>query len=160
VQAAQETGYGRFGGVVKRSFHNWCGLKTRQGGNSNDPNAHARFPDDETGVRAHLQHLALYAGVDVQGEIVDPRYFPHLRGTATTVEALGGKWATSPEYGQLLVRNHLQALLATPVPATPGVPDWKRKDHDELLAAGILTESHLATIDNAVPKWMLFALIN
>ncbi|WP_419877655.1 glycoside hydrolase domain-containing protein [Brevibacillus centrosporus] len=40
------------------------------------------------------------------------------------------------------------------------IPGWKRQDHDELRAAGILTTDHSATLDDAVPQWMLFALLN
>lgn len=118
VQAAKETGFGRFGGVVSRDFHNWCGLKTTKGGSNTDPTAHARFPSDEVGVRAHLQHLALYAGVEVKGEIVDPRHFPSVRGTAKTVESLGGKWAPAAEYGKAIV-DLLASLLATKVSTPP-----------------------------------------
>ncbi|MBO8162357.1 MAG: N-acetylmuramoyl-L-alanine amidase [Brevibacillus sp.] len=117
AQSAKETAFGRFGGTVDRSYHNWCGLKTREGGASGDPGAHARFPDDETGVRAHLQHLALYAGLEVQGDIVDPRHFPWLKGTAVTVEALGGRWAPSADYGVSIVRDYLEPLQNTEAPA-------------------------------------------
>ncbi|USG63960.1 N-acetylmuramoyl-L-alanine amidase [Brevibacillus ruminantium] len=118
AQAAKETGFGRFGGVVSRDFHNWCGLKTTKGGSNTDPTAHARFPSDEVGVRAHLQHLALYAGVEVKGEIVDPRHFPSVRGTAKTVESLGGKWAPAADYGKAITEL-LAGLLTTKVSTTP-----------------------------------------
>jgi N-acetylmuramoyl-L-alanine amidase/Mannosyl-glycoprotein endo-beta-N-acetylglucosaminidase/Copper amine oxidase N-terminal domain len=117
AQAAKETGFGRFGGVVSRDFHNWCGLKTTKVGSNTDPLAHARFLNDEEGVRAHLQHLALYAGVEVKGEIVDPRHFPSVRGTAKTVESLGGKWAPAAEYGKEIAEL-LADLLTTKV-STP-----------------------------------------
>jgi len=163
-QAAKETAFGRFGGVVTRDFHNWCGLKTTQGGSNSDPNAHARFPDDETGVLAHLQHLALYAGVEVTGKIVDPRHFLSIRGTATTVEALGGKWAPSPDYGQSIVRDYLTGLLSTKV-STPPVdnpvekPHWAQRDHDELRAAGFLLNDH-TDLDAPASKGIVFALAN
>ena len=32
VQAAKETGFGKFGGVIDESYHNPCGLKTSSGG--------------------------------------------------------------------------------------------------------------------------------
>ncbi|WP_340701617.1 N-acetylmuramoyl-L-alanine amidase [Brevibacillus borstelensis] len=118
TQAAKETGFGRFGGVVSRDFHNWCGLKVTKGGSNTDPGAHARFPSDEVGVLAHLQHLALYAGVEVKGEIVDPRHFSSVRGTAKTVESLGGKWAPSAEYGKEIAEL-LTGLLATKVSTPP-----------------------------------------
>ena len=43
VQAAKETGYGKFGGVLDASYHNPCGLKTNKGGSDKDPKAHMKF---------------------------------------------------------------------------------------------------------------------
>ncbi|GED35046.1 GH25 family lysozyme [Brevibacillus centrosporus] len=40
------------------------------------------------------------------------------------------------------------------------IPEWKRTDHDELLAAGLLTSDHTASLDEPVPQWMLFVLLN
>jgi len=114
AQSAKETGYGHFGGVVQPDFHNWCGLKTSQGGANSDPNAHARFPSDEIGVLAHYQHLALYAGVVVPTtEIVDPRHRPDLRGAAPTVIDLSQRWA-GVGYGESLETSYLLPLLAMP----------------------------------------------
>jgi len=124
VQAAKETRFGKFGGVIPGpEWHNWCGLKTTAGGDNSDPGAHARFPDDTTGVRAHLDHLAIYAGAPgyPRADSPDPRHFPYIAGTAKTVEALGGKWAPAAEYGESLVRDYLKPLLAisTPEPVAP-----------------------------------------
>jgi N-acetylmuramoyl-L-alanine amidase len=107
AQAAKETNYGLFTGVVSRSFNNWCGLKTTSGGGNNDPNAHARFAHDAEGVRAHLEHLHLYAKGEVANP-VDPRHFPSVAGTAPTVEALTRKWNGpngSLDYGASIVRR-------------------------------------------------------
>ena len=121
AQSAKETAYGRFGGAVTPDQHNPCGLKiTKPTGDRRDD--HATFPDWATGVRAHLQHLALYAGVTVQGEIVDPRHFDSIEGTAKTVEALGGRWAPSADYGRSIVREYLEPLRATSVPERVLVP--------------------------------------
>lgn len=128
AQAAKETAFGRYTGVVPPEYHNWCGLKTRAGGPNDDPNAHARFPNDLTGVRAHLQHLARYAGATLPpGEaVVDPRYELVTPGAAPTVEALGGRWAPSPDYGVSIVRDYLAPLLATQAPApAPPAPQPK-----------------------------------
>ena len=62
VQAAKETGYGKFGGVLDETYHNPCGLKTSQGGGDYDKDAHMKFNSWDEGVQAHLDHLALYAG--------------------------------------------------------------------------------------------------
>jgi N-acetylmuramoyl-L-alanine amidase len=113
AQSAKETAFGRFGGVIDPTFHNWCGLKTRDGGGNDDPNAHAKFPSDEVGVLAHVQHLCKYAGQPLlQGEeVVDPRY-SLVSAKVTCVEELGGRWAPSPNYGVSIVRDYLQPMLA------------------------------------------------
>ena len=102
VQAAKETGYGKFGGVLDESYHNPCGMKTSSGGGDYDPNAHQRFNSWDEGVQAHLDHLALYAGADgyPKSDTYDPRHFVTIKGKAPTVNSLGGKWAPSTTYGQ------------------------------------------------------------
>ena len=106
AQSAKETGYMHFGGVLDISFNNPCGMKTREGGPNNDPSAHQRFGDWAQGIRAQVDHLALYAGADgyPQWDTPDPRHFAYLHGTAPTVEDLGGKWAGSLSYGTDIVR--------------------------------------------------------
>jgi N-acetylmuramoyl-L-alanine amidase len=116
AQAAKETAFGKFGGVIEATFHNFCGLKTAVGGANDAPDAHMRFPDDRTGVLAHLQHLAAYAGVELAGDIVDPRYKWVNKGCAPTVEQLGGKWAPNPDYGNSIVRDYLTELITTEAP--------------------------------------------
>ena len=106
AQAAKETGFGRFGGLIDAGFRNPCGLKTRAGGANHDPRAHARFPSWRVGVTAHLDHLALYAGAPGYplASTPDPRHFPFLWRRARTVEALGGRWAPSRDYGRSVAR--------------------------------------------------------
>jgi N-acetylmuramoyl-L-alanine amidase len=101
VQAAKETGYGRFGGIINESYKNPCGLKIRVGGSDTDPNAHQRFNTWDEGVQAHLDHLALYAGAAgyPRSDTYDPRNFSSITGKATTVVSLGGNWAPSASYG-------------------------------------------------------------
>lgn len=102
VQAAKETGYGNFGGVLDESYHNPCGLKNPSGGGDTDKNAHQKFESWDEGVQAHLDHLALYAGADgyPRKDTYDPRHFVTIKGKATTVNSLGGKWAPSATYGE------------------------------------------------------------
>jgi hypothetical protein len=117
AQAAKETAFGRFGGAVTPSHRNPGGLKTRDA-RGDRPEDHARFPDWETGVAAHLDHLALYAGAPgyPRRETPDPRHFPGLAGTAPHVEELSGRWAPDPDYGRSIVRDYLLPLRATPTP--------------------------------------------
>ena len=137
-QAAKETGYGKFGGVIDETYHNPCGLKTSEGGGNYDPRAHQRFRTWEDGVSAHIDHLALYAGAlgyPKKGTL-DPRHFPYLLGTAKTVEQLGGKWAPSATYGTDIVRL-MQELIATPEPAWEDVSPWAREAWVWALGKGI-----------------------
>ena len=102
VQAAKETGFGKFGGVIDESYHNPCGLKTSSGGDNYDPNAHQKFDGWDEGVQAHMDHLALYAGAKgyPKDDTHDPRPFVTIKGKATTVNSLGTKWAPSVTYGE------------------------------------------------------------
>ena len=113
IQAAKETGFGNFGGVITAEYHNPCGLKTKQGGEDNDPNAHQRFQNWDDGVKAHLDHLALYAGAKGYPRSVttDPRHFSSICGKAKTVKALSGNWAPSHDYAKsiLNIYNELNA---------------------------------------------------
>ena len=110
VQAAKETGYGKFGGVINESYHNPCGLKTNKGGDDTDPNAHMKFSNWDEGVQAHLDHLALYAGASgyPRENTYDPRHFASIKGTASTVMNLGGKWAPGSSYGSEVLLMYRQ----------------------------------------------------
>jgi hypothetical protein len=113
AQSANETGFGKFGGVIDASFHNSGGIKTTAGGANDDPNAHQRFRDWKAGTLAHCAHLALYAGVISAAEAKrrgDPRAFDFIHGIAPTVQELGGKWAPNPDYGRSIVRGLLRPL--------------------------------------------------
>jgi N-acetylmuramoyl-L-alanine amidase len=116
AQAAKETAFGHFPGAVRPEMHNWCGLKIAKAVGDKTAD-HAAFPDDTAGVEAHAQHLAQYAGLKLPAgvAIVDPRFHLVPVGVAKTVEALGGRWAPSPDYGNSIVEGYLQPLLATVV---------------------------------------------
>lgn len=112
IQAAIETGYGKFGGVINESFCNPCGLKVSSGGGNYDANAHKRFGSWDEGVQAHLDHLALYAGAVgyPRGNTYDPRHFKSIYGKATSVRGLAGSWASDSSYGNKLM-NAYNAVL-------------------------------------------------
>ena len=139
VQAAKETGYGRFGGVLDESYHNPCGLKNPAGGDDYDPNAHKRFDNWEQGIIAHLDHLALYAAANgfpktiyvdkwkdealASNETYDPRHIGWysttggILGKAKDVLSLTGSWASDPNYGIELFRLYCDATGAEYLPA-------------------------------------------
>ena len=113
VQAAVETGYGKFGGVIDESYKNPCGMKTSKGGSNTDPNAHQRFNTWDDGVNAHLDHLALYAGASgyPRENTTDPRHFSYIFGKAKTVQALSKAWASNANYGNTIM-NLYNSLVA------------------------------------------------
>ena len=98
VQMCLETGFLRFGGLVSKEMHNYCGL-----GSIDSSAKGASFDSMQLGVRAHIQHLQAYATteeVQLRHELIDPRYsWPHKAYLVHDVRELAGKWATDPEYG-------------------------------------------------------------
>ena len=101
AQMCLETGYLRFGGLVQPEFHNYCGLGAMDAEHPGE-----QFPDERTGVRAHIQHLHAYGTTeDVQlvNELVDSRYnWVHKTKYIETIYGLAGTWAADPLYGQKL----------------------------------------------------------
>jgi hypothetical protein len=99
AQMCLETGFLRFGGLVTEEMNNFCGL------GATDP-AHPGlyFPDERTGVRAHVQHLKAYGSTEpLVGEQVDPRYgYVTPKGKSPDILGLAGTWAADREYGRKL----------------------------------------------------------
>ncbi len=112
VQAAKETGYGKFGGVLDESYKNPCGMKTSAGGGDYDKDAHQKFNSWDEGVQAHMDHLALYAGADgyPKSNTYDPRHFVTIKGRASTTNSLGGKWAPSFTYGEEVGKLYMNLM--------------------------------------------------
>lgn len=122
AQACKETGYFQFRGAVQPDFNNFCGLK-RADAAGDSPADHARFATPEEGVEAHIQHLYCYATVDPlppDHKLVDPRFELVSefvgRGTAPTVEKLGGVWAPDVDYGRSIVHDYLAKLISFTLP--------------------------------------------
>ena len=141
VQAAKETGYGNFGGVLDESYKNPCGLKTIAGGADNDPNAHQRFKTWDEGVQAHLDHLALYAGATgyPKSNTSDPRHFVTVKGKAVTVNALGGNWAPSLTYGEEINKAYNDLLVSA------GIVSAQKTETDASKVADNTTKTSEAT---------------
>ena len=110
-QAMKETGWLRFGGIVKVEEFNFGGL----GATDVDPDAN-KFPDVRTGLRAQTQHLVAYAkaGVsasDLHHDLVDVRFNLVNKGSAPYIQYLGipdnpqgAGWASSSGYGYDIVQ--------------------------------------------------------
>ena len=93
--------------LVTADMNNLCGL-----GAINAENPGLAFPDEQTGVRAHIQHLKAYASTEpLKLPSVDPRYrYVNPKGKAPHIYNLAGTWASDPAYGhkidQLLRRMY------------------------------------------------------
>ena len=126
AQSALETGYGKFGGVIDESYKNPCGMKTKEGGSDNDPNAHQKFDSWEDGISAHLDHLALYTGANgyPRVETKDPRHFSFIFGKAKSVLGLSGSWASDKQYGEKVLRmtKEIENIDKQENPTTPVEP--------------------------------------
>lgn len=99
-QMCLETNFLTFGGEVTPEQNNFASL-----GGVGGHVAGASFPDPQTGVRAHIQHLKAYASPDILNapEIVDPRFDLVPRGVATTADDLSGRWNADFDYGKKIM---------------------------------------------------------
>ncbi|MHC6202216.1 glucosaminidase domain-containing protein [Breznakiellaceae bacterium SP9] len=108
-QMCLETGFLRFGGLVTPSMNNFCGLGAIDSSRTGEV-----FPEPQIGVRAHIQHLKIYATSEpLKQELVDPRYFYVKAGRSPTIDGLSGTWARDTEYARkikdILVRLYTHA---------------------------------------------------
>jgi len=109
AQAILETNYFRYTGDVAKEQNNYAGIGATGGGVGG-----ASFQTEEEGVLAQLQHLFAYASTKPLPSIyplVDPRFNLVKRGSATTWQALNGKWAVPGDtYGQLILNIYLRMI--------------------------------------------------
>lgn len=89
AQALHETGNFRFGGTAQPEWHNPAGL-----GVTGAVDVGNRFPDWESGIRAHLGHLLWYFGPHIpQFCDKDQRHFGGHKNLPNDLRQLNGKWA-------------------------------------------------------------------
>lgn len=129
-QAAKETGWWRYGGLVQSYQNNYCGLgATGQAATGEeelrgaDPErvrfeagVHgAIFDSPAAGVEAHLQHLYAYASkapLPAGKRLLDPRFILVSRGFATNWSDLDGRWAVpGVGYGQSILGDFYLQIL-------------------------------------------------
>jgi N-acetylmuramoyl-L-alanine amidase len=116
AQSGKETGWGQYPGAVRDWFYNTAGIKVRyidrvralvagitgvpvDQVSADHPLVHAQFPNWTVGAMAHAQHLRAYAGSQIVGLVVDPRYTLVGPPYVSTWAGLGGRWAPSATYG-------------------------------------------------------------
>lgn len=109
AQGCHETGYFRFGGDVKPEQNNFAGIGATGGGNPGE-----NFDSISNGVKAQIQHLACYAGVNIpDNELVAKRtkeVKDIILNRSTTWEGLAGTWAMDAQYFQKL-QDHYHRIF-------------------------------------------------
>ncbi|MGS0763875.1 stalk domain-containing protein [Syntrophomonas curvata] len=128
-QAAKETGWWKFGGLVQPYQYNYCGLGATGSAATGEEDlmgadpARVRyeaevhgaiFDSPATGVEAHIQHLYAYAckaPLPAGKVLVDPRFIKPTRGIASRWIDLGGKWAF-PGFDRVKYENDFQRAFA------------------------------------------------
>ncbi|MBO8158723.1 MAG: glucosaminidase domain-containing protein [Thermosyntropha sp.] len=130
-QAAKETGWWQFGGLVEPVQNNYCGLaatgrpatgeESLNGADPSlvwyEPGKHgAFFASPAVGVEAHIQHLYAYATdapLPSGKKLVDPRFILVKRGTAKTWSDLNGRWAVPGNgYGESILNDYYKKALS------------------------------------------------
>jgi hypothetical protein len=110
-QAAKETGWWKYGGLVQPEQNNYCGLSATGKAATADEDLRGANPDrvwfeegrhgaffdtPATGVEAHIQHLYAYATtapLPAGKDLLSPRFALISRANSVNWEDLGGKWA-------------------------------------------------------------------
>lgn len=90
-QSIKETGWFRFGGIVKPEYNNFSGLGAT---GAQDPVTGEylclKFATPRDGVRAQIQHLKAYASLEtLKQDLIDPRFSGVKRGRSPYWEWLG-----------------------------------------------------------------------
>ncbi len=118
AQAMNETGFLKFGGLVRIEDLNFAGIGATD---LSEGRKIAQFKSVRLGVRAQVQHLKAYATTSPLNnkETVDPRFNLVTRGSAPYVEWLGIQenpkhvgWASTPNYGYNLVEKYMKKILS------------------------------------------------
>jgi hypothetical protein len=129
-QAAKETGWWKYGGLVQAYQNNYCGLSaTGQAATGNedlrgaDPSrvwftegVHgAIFKTPADGVEAHIQHLYAYASkspLPAGKKLLDPRFVLVTRGIAQNWSDLDGRWAVpGVGYGKSILDDYYDRAI-------------------------------------------------
>ncbi len=143
AQSLHETGYFKYGGIVKASQNNYAGIGALNG---NAEGQAANFPTPTIGVRAQIQHLKAYASKEaLVNECVDPRFSLVTRGSAEFVEWLGvadnpnGKgWAyLGRGYGASVI-SLLNGILKEEKEVEDGIPQWQKDALDTLVEKKVI----------------------
>ena len=107
AQMCLETNFLKFTGDVKAKQNNFAGI-----GATGNKSAGNYFPNLNTGIRAHIQHLKAYASKYIpKNATVDPRYNLVNHGSCYLVSGLSCRWASDKDYGKKIKRFILKMRL-------------------------------------------------
>lgn len=129
-QAAKETGWWKYGGLVVPEQNNYCGLSATGAEATGEEDLHgadpmrvsfragmhgAFFRTPADGVEAQIQHLYAYActaALPAGKSIVDPRFTLVKRGVSPRWVDLNGRWAVpGVGYGESILNDYYQQLF-------------------------------------------------
>lgn len=129
-QAAKETGWWKFGGLVMPGQNNYCGLGATGAEATGEEDLHgadplrvsyragmhgAFFRTSADGVEAQIQHLYAYAcsaPLPAGKSIVDPRFTLVKRGVSSRWVDLNGRWAVpGVGYGESILNDYYQQIF-------------------------------------------------
>lgn len=130
-QAAKETGWWKYGGLVVPEQNNYCGLSATGAEATGEEDLHgadpmrvsfqagmhgAFFRTPADGVEAQIQHLYAYActaPLPAGKSIVDPRFTLVRRGVSPRWIDLNGRWAVpGVGYGESILNDYYQRLFS------------------------------------------------
>lgn len=129
-QAAKETGWWKYGGLVQPYQNNYCGLGATGSPATGEEDLRGADPERVSfiegvhgaifktpadGVEAHLQHLYAYTAkkaLPAGKALLDPRFSLITRGVAQTWSDLDGKWAVpGVGYGASILNDYYAKAL-------------------------------------------------
>jgi len=151
-QAIKETGWFKFGGIVKSEYNNYCGLILS--------GKAIEFTTPRRGVLAHLQHLHAYACKDSlpnNQEIIDPKFNDVQKGTAPYWQDLDGKWAINDNYCEDILKIYNQIKNTKINSSAKRVEDGSEKNNKYKTNE---TENVFYTVTNIDNKQLISCVID
>ncbi len=146
AQSCRETGFWKFGGLVKPEQNNFAGLGAFDGQKG------ASFATPSDGIEAQFQHWHVYyygGNLPAGTRVLDPRRDAVLKsgwaGKLQYVEDLGGRWAPAADYGSIIVNNYMKVMqsLEVQAPAKTTQKPWDPAAEIALLKAdGLIDSDH------------------
>lgn len=155
-QAAKETGWWKFGNLVKPEQNNYCGLGATGSPATGEEDLHgadpsrvyyvagqhgAYFDTPATGVEAQIQHLYAYATASplpAGKTIVDPRFTLVKKGSASDWIDLNGRWAVPGNgYGESILNDYYAKALAFGNSDTTLTREQQLEQENQILKAEI-----------------------